>query len=792
MSLFSFEVKDDFGAFYTGGKVTWSSDGQTIYCQHGNQVNAVTIDTVTVTHSFGSDTSEEDLEDPLYTFALKPDSSQLVTAHKSGLFKLWDTSTGTKLKTWKSIHSGPIAQLEFNDDGTLLASGGADSMVRVWDIEKHVCKGTMRGCLGVLSLLKFHPTEEYLLGAGDDAKIHCWDYNTRQVEKIFESHFAIVTGIVFTSDATQMVSCGRDKVLILWDFINAKQIRTIPVYEGLEALLLLPSSTPLVKNATEDQLLIACAGEEGSVKIWDMTNSKIVYKQTNSLIAPSVEKGGLAITYMFFHPDSQRIAIVSVDHNIIIHDAELNCEKQLVGFSDEILDLVLFNKNRYLAMATNSNDIKLFDVDTMNCTVLRGHTDIVLAVAARGQILVSSAKDYSIKVWRVDAQKLEAFCLGTGTRHTAAVGTVDLGNDFIVSASQDKCIKLWKLPELESNEHTTLICPATALAHDKDINSIVVAPNNKLIATGSQDKTAKLWDANDLSLVGVFRGHRRGIWTCRFSPTDQVLLTTAADCSMRLWSLTDLTCLKSLDGHESSVLRAEFLSEGMQIISTGADGLLKLWNIKTSVCIQTLDKHDGRVWALAVSSDEQTVFSGGADSLLVRWSDVTEQRKEEEIKKKQQMALEDQELSNLIHSKKLLKALKLALRLDRPHTSLTIINEIIKNREEGLQETILSLNDTTKVALLNHANTWNTNARNYIPAQLVLSVLLDEILTKKLKVPNLEKIIEEMLPYTERHYNRIQEQLKDMKFVEYSLKCMRPFEDITGDGQDIKMEEDSD
>lgn len=30
------------------------------------------------------------------------------------------------------------------------------------------------------------------------------------------------------------------------------------------------------------------------------------------------------------------------------------------------------------------------------------------------------------------------------------------------------------------------------MAHDKDINAVAVAPNDKFIATGSQDKTAKV------------------------------------------------------------------------------------------------------------------------------------------------------------------------------------------------------------------------------------------------------------------------------------------------------------
>ena len=32
----------------------------------------------------------------------------------------------------------------------------------------------------------------------------------------------------------------------------------------------------------------------------------------------------------------------------------------------------------------------------------------------------------------------------------------------------------------------------------------------------------QLWKASDLSLIGVMRGHRKGIWCVEFSPVDQV------------------------------------------------------------------------------------------------------------------------------------------------------------------------------------------------------------------------------------------------------------------------------
>lgn len=43
-----------------------------------------------------------------------------------------------------------------------------------------------------------------------------------------------------------------------------------------------------------------------------------------------------------------------------------------------------------------------------------------------------------------------------------------------------------------ADEVQILNVDVTEIAHDKDINSVSVSPNDKLIATGSQDKTAKV------------------------------------------------------------------------------------------------------------------------------------------------------------------------------------------------------------------------------------------------------------------------------------------------------------
>lgn len=69
-----------------------------------------------------------------------------------------------------------------------------------------------------------------------------------------------------------------------------------------------------------------------------------------------------------------------------------------MGYTDEILDVVYLGvDDAHIALATNSCDIKLYDIASMNCQLLCGHTDIVLALAttpANANLLISSAKVY--------------------------------------------------------------------------------------------------------------------------------------------------------------------------------------------------------------------------------------------------------------------------------------------------------------------------------------------------------------------------------------------------------------
>lgn len=64
---------------------------------------------------------------------------------------------------------------------------------------------------------------------------------------------------------------------------------------------------------------------------------------------------------------------------------------------------------------------------------------------------------------------------------------------FFVSGSEDQTLKLWKIPkDCDESETADIQAAFTERAHDKEICSVVVAPNDKYIASGSMDKTAKV------------------------------------------------------------------------------------------------------------------------------------------------------------------------------------------------------------------------------------------------------------------------------------------------------------
>lgn len=781
----NFVVSSKIDAFYTGGKVQFSSDEDHLLCTCNDKIQVVHVKTGKIIQTLREE------GDVVSCFALSPDNKFCVTASKSLLLRQWDWMSGEQIKTWKAVHRAPIASMTFDSTSTLLATGSSDSTVKVWDIIKQYYTHNFKGSSGVVSLVCFHPNTQILqlFSASDDCKIRIWELKSSRCLAVLESHYSVVTSLAFSHSGEYVISSSRDNVLNMWNLSNKKILRTIPTFEGIESVVTLPIGVDCPGCVDKGKEYFITAGSKGQLKVWSFLEGKCVFTKTviqaknNENKDNSKDNTGQQIIHATLCNTLEMIAVVTFDHNIILHElASLKRTKQFVGYNDEILDLCFVGVDEsQLAVATNSSQLRIYDFTTMDCKLLEGHTDTILCLEINntGSTLVSGSKDNTIRIWKMTSDS-EFKCMAVGVGHTHAVATVAwsrLSSKFVASGSQDNTIKIWNVPSVFDNDSPVkMTVHFTEKAHDKDINSVTVSPNDKLLATGSQDKTARIWVVADGSALGTLRGHKKGIWCVRFSPVDQCLATSSADSTIKIWALSDLTCVKTFEGHTSSVLKISFITRGMQLISSGSEGLLKLWTIKSNECIKTFDLHLDKVWSIAVNMNQDQVVSGGADSVINIWKDVSEIEKKEAQVALEENVLKQQELSNLINDKKFVEAIGLAITLDQPFRVLNIVKDIllVHNGSEELTKAVTSLREDQLDAILRFLVEWNTNSKNCHVAQTVLSIILKSKSPYDLMSrPNMKESMEALISYSEKHFQRMGRLLQQMEFTEYTWQSMK-------------------
>jgi len=283
--------------------------------------------------------------------------------------------------------------------------------------------------------------------------------------------------------------------------------------------------------------------------------------------------------------------------------------------------------------------------------------------------------------------------------------------------------------------------------------------------------------------MGVLRGHKRGIWCAEFSPVDRCIATGSVDSTIKLWALSNYTCVKTFEGHSNSVLRLAFINRGMQLVSAGSEGLLKVWNIRDDECCATLEGHEDKVWAMCMDKSERLLVSGGADSTIKFWRDITDETVAKQLKEEEVKMEREQEMSNLIQMKQFDKAVELALMLNHPRRAFKVFQQILNDASGTsiLEDVVTRLENSYLQSLLDYLCEWNTNARNSFASQSILSIVLrmrsyDELLD----LPRAKEIIEALLPYTERHYDRVNRLVQQSMFVNYSWECMKlsSFDDV--------------
>jgi len=162
----------------------------------------------------------------------------------------------------------------FRADGRLLAAGGEDGVVQVFDAGSRAVLRQFKGHKRPTHVARWSPDKLHVLSASDDVTIRWWDVTSGEQVSRFEGHGDYVRAAAVSPANTETwATGGYDHVVKLWD-VRAKgkagSMMSMDHGAPVEDVAWFPSGS----------LLVTCGGN--SVCVWDVVGGgRLLRKLTN-------------------------------------------------------------------------------------------------------------------------------------------------------------------------------------------------------------------------------------------------------------------------------------------------------------------------------------------------------------------------------------------------------------------------------------------------------------------------------------------------------------------------------